>query len=170
MAKNKKQKADLLAKYKDLLKDSKGFIAVNTNKLDNVTIVSVKKELAQANSKFVVIKNTIFKLALQDLNVDPELLSFDGATAIVTYTEDPTVPAKVVKKVLDEQEILEPKFGYVEGQYLDKEAVNRLATIPSREELLAQLVGSLISPVRGFMTVATGNIRGLTQILSQINK
>lgn len=170
MAKSKTQKAELLKTYKEMLANSDGFLAVTTDKLDNITTVQLKKDLAQSGSKFVVVKNTLFKIALQETNINPKILSFDGATAIITYTKDPTIPAKTVNKIFEEKELLEPKFGYVESQILDKEGIIQLAQIPSREELLGQLIGSIISPVRGFMTTVTGNIRGLTQIFSQLKK
>jgi large subunit ribosomal protein L10 len=170
MAKSKQQKADIIAQYRTLLSDNDGFLAVDTNRLDNITTVELKKALRALDSKFVVVKNTVFKIALQDTDIDPDALTFTGATGIITYKKDPTVVAKAVDEVYKEKEILEARFGYVDGKVIDKDMVEQLAQIPPREVLIAKMLGSLTSPISGFMNVVNGNMRGFIQILSQLSE
>lgn len=170
MAKSKEQKKALLDEYKSLLKENKGYITVDTEKIDAVTLTELKLKLKELGSNVTVVKNKIFKIALNDEDQPVETTNFDYQTAVIPYNDDPTQIAKMVKEVQEDTEEFEAKYGVVEGKYLDAKRVMELAEIPSREELLAKLVGSMSSPARGFVTVTNGATRGFTQILQQLSE
>jgi large subunit ribosomal protein L10 len=176
MAKSREAKTALLQKYKQLLADKGGFIAIDSKSIDNVTVTELKKQLRADGGNLTVVKNTVFKIALEEANYPTETSVFDGQTAIVTYDEDPTVIAKSLKKVQKEMkkkldlDLLEAKYGVIEGEFITSERVMQLADIPSREELLAKLLGSMMSPVSGFMNAVTGNARGFVQVLKQLSE
>lgn len=176
MAKSKTQKSELLNKYKDLLKNSNGYILIDTNSLDTLTITKFKMDLEEVNAKYEVIKNSVFKIALQENGQPVETQVFDGPTAVITYSQDPTAPAKLVKKLreeLDKGEVkgkFSPKLGNIEGEYIDADRVMQLADIPSREVLLAQLLGSMNAPLKGVMNAMTDKVRGFTMVLKQLSE
>ncbi len=174
MAKTRAQKEQLLEQYKQILSDSKGYFAVTIDKLDNVTATSLKMDLQQHDSRFIVLKNRIFRIALQDTDLPVEAQTFDGATAIVTYQDDPSVVAKMIKELkkekFPEESTLTMEYGIVDKKYLDTERANQIADLPPREVLLAQMLGSMTAPITGAMNALTGNVRGFVQVLKQLSE
>jgi large subunit ribosomal protein L10 len=170
MAISRNKKTELLDEYKQIIKDHSGYFLVRSDSIDTATVTELKKELKDNNANFKVLKNTIFKIALQDTKQPVEIQDFDGATAVIYFDEDPTTPAKLVKDIQEETEEMNARGGVFEGQFLTEAKVMQLAEIPSREELLGMLVGSISAPLTGFMNAATGNIRGLTVALKGISE
>ena len=170
MAKTRSQKTELLEKYKDILKNKSGYLLVNSDKIDTATVTKLKVELKDLDANYAVVKNSIFKVALQEENQPLEAQNIDGPTAIIYFESDPTGPAKLVKETQKETELLDAKGGVFEGQFLSEERVMQLAEIPSKEEILSKLVGSISAPLSGFMNAVTGNIRGLTMVLKGISE
>lgn len=170
MSKTRSQKEELLKKYKELIETRSGYLLVNSDKIDTATVTDLKIQLKDAGANFSVLKNSIFKVALQDKDQPLDIQNFDGPTALITFEQDPTQPAKLVKKVQKDTELLEAKGGVFEGEFLSAERVMQLADIPSREELLSRLVGTMNAPLSGFMNAVTGNVRGFTMVLKGISE
>lgn len=170
MAKTRSQKTELLNKYKDILKNKTGYFLVNSDKTDTTTVSKLKMELKNVDANYAVLKNTLFKVALQDSKHPLEAQDIEGPTAIIYFDEDPTAPAKLIKEVQKETKLLDAKSGVFEGEFLTETQVMQLAEIPTREVLLAQLVGTLNAPLSGFMNAAKGNVRGLTMVLKGISE
>jgi large subunit ribosomal protein L10 len=170
MAKTRAQKTELLDKYKDILKNKGGYFLVNSDKTDTTTVLDLKMKLKDVDANYTVVKNSLFKVALQDTDQPLQTQELEGPTAIIYFDEDPTAPAKLVKEVQKEKELLNPKGGVFEGEFLSEKRVMQLAEIPSKEVLLSQLVGSINAPLTGFMNAVTGNIKGLTVVLKGISE
>jgi large subunit ribosomal protein L10 len=170
MAKTRAQKTELLKKYKDILENKGGYFLVNSDKTDTSTILDLKMKLKDVDANYAVVKNSLFKVALQDTKQPLKTQDLEGPTAIIYFDEDPTAPAKLVKEVQKEKEVLEAKGGVYEGEFLTEEKVMQLAEIPTKEILLGQLVGTMSAPLTGFMNAVTGNVRGLTVVLKGISE
>jgi len=170
MAISRKNKTELLKKYKDILKNKEGYFLVRSDNIDTATVTELKKELKNNNANFRVLKNTIFKIALQDTEQPVEIQNFDGATAVIYFDQDPTIPARLIRDIQEETEQMNAKGGVFEGEFLSEEKVIQLAEIPSRQELLGMLVGSMSAPLTGFMNAVTGNIKGLTVALKDMSE
>ncbi len=170
MSKSRTQKEELLTRYKDVIENKTGYLLVNSDKIDTSTVTKLKIALKNAGANFTVLKNSIFKVALQDTNQPLQVQEFDGPTALITFEQDPTEPAKLVKKVQKDMELLSPRSGVYQGEFLTAERVMQLADIPSREVLLSRLVGTMNAPLSGFMNAITGNVRGLTMVLKGISE
>lgn len=170
MSKNRNQKEQLLSKYKELLENKSGYLLVNSDKIDTSTVTKLKIQLKDAGANFIVVKNSIFKVALQETDMPLQAQEFNGPSAIISFEQDPTGPAKLVKKTQKETELLDPKGGIFEGEFLTAERVMQLADIPSREVLLGRLLGTMVGPLSGFMNAVTGNVKGFTVALSEISK
>ena len=93
-----------------------------------------------------------------------------GPLAMVSSDTDPVVAAKLISEFIKENRIMEIKGGLVEGKVIDAEGVKSLANLPSREVLLARLLGSMQSPITGFVTVLQGNIRNLVYALDAVRQ
>jgi large subunit ribosomal protein L10 len=170
MAKTRSQKTELLDKYKDILKNKGGYLLVNSDKTDTTTVLDLKMKLKDIDANYTVVKNSLFKVALQDTKQPLQTQELEGPTAIIYFDEDPTVPAKLVKEVQKEKKILSAKGGVYEGEFLTEERVMQLAEIPTKEVLLSQLVGTINAPLTGFMNALTGNVKGLTVVLKGISE
>lgn len=171
MAKSRAQKNALLETYKELLERSSGFFAVNTEGMNAEVVTKLKKKLkTEANSNVYVVKNSVFKMALEDAGYPVEASTFTEQTAIIGYGEDPTIVAKLIKDVQKESEKLDAKFGVFQGKYTDAERAMALAEIPPREVLLAKLLGSMQAPLSGFASVSTGNARGFVRVLQELSE
>ena len=170
MAISHDKKTELLERYKEILTNHEGYFLVNSGSIDTGTVTQLKKELKEGGADITVLKNTIFKIALQDTKQPVEIQTFDGATAIIYFGEDPTTPAKLIKKIQDDQELLQTRGGVYEGDFLSEDQVMQLADIPSRDVLLGMLVGTMSAPLTGFMNAITGNVKSLTVALKGISE
>ena len=92
----------------------------------------------------------------------------NGPTAIAISLTDPVAPSKLLTKFDKDFEKFSLKAGVVEGKVIDVDGVKSLSLLPSKEQLLAQILGSLKSPLTGLVNVLNGNIRGLVVALSAI--
>src|SRR5690606_26165992 len=101
-----------------LIESKSGYLLVNSDKIDTATVTGLKIQLKDVDANFTVLKNSIFKVALQETNQPLQVQEFDGPTAMISFQEDPTAPAKLVKKMQKETELLEPRSGVYEGEFL----------------------------------------------------
>jgi len=133
-------------------------------------ITNLRGELRKDGSTYSVVKNTLFKIAAGD-ELAKQLDAFlAGPTGIVFAGTDPVAPAKAIKQFADERKKLGIKAAYIDGRLVDAKQVDALASLPPRIELLAKLVGSLASPLRGLVTVLSGNQSGLVRVLNAIRE
>ena len=119
---------------------------------------AMRKKLREANVDYTVYKNTLIKRAIEGTEFAPLAEVLDGPSAIAISKEDATAPARVLKEVIDEFKKMEFKAGVVEGNYFDQEGIKEIASIPSRDVLIAKFMGSIQSPVskavRTFQAIA----------------
>lgn len=129
----------------------------------------LRAEMKHNDGNFRVVKNAMFKLAAAQVFEDLDLSSIDGPIAVAVGYSDQVVPAKTIANHVKQYEVLQPLGAVNEfGQWLTAEEVERLATLPSRDQLTAQLVGTLAAPISGFVTVLEGNLRGLVTALDAV--
>jgi large subunit ribosomal protein L10 len=170
MAKTRKEKKELLQKYKDTLTQNPNYILVNMHGVGMTEVTQLKKQLRELDAQFFVVKNTLFKIAARETEQPNPLQEMENATGVIVCGEEVTKPAKILKDLQDEFETLNTKFGVLFGDITESQKVAALADIPSREVLLGKLAGSLISPLRSFISTARGNVRNFTQVLSKVKE
>lgn len=119
---------------------------------------AMRKKLREANVDYTVYKNTLVKRAIDGTEFAPLAEVLEGPSAIAISQEDATAPARVLNEVIKDFKKMEFKGGIVEGEYFDKEGIQQIADIPSREVLIAKFMGSVQSPVsklvRTFQAIA----------------
>lgn len=170
MAQTKEQKKNSLEKITENIDKQKSMVFVDYKGLKASDIFKLRKILKEAGCKIIIGKKTLLGLALKDKNIDFKVKDLEGQIALVFGLEDELSPAKLSYKFSKEKESLKILAGYFENKVIDAESVIVLAQIPSRQELLAKVVGSISSPVSGFVNVLQGNIRNLVYALSAIKK
>ncbi len=117
-----------------------------------------------------VVKNRLARIAADDSEMSVMKDHLKGPTAILFGSESQVAPAKLVVEFAKENNAMEIKGGFVDGQYLDPNQVLALSKTPSRDELLAMMMGSLNSPARGLACILSGVIAGLARTIEAVAK
>jgi large subunit ribosomal protein L10 len=132
-------------------------------------ITRLRGELRKDGTTYSVVKNTLFRIAAGDLASQVEAF-LAGPTGVVFAGSDPVAPAKALKTFSDTVKKVGIKAAYIDGRVIDAKQVDTLARLPSKIELLASLVGTLANPLRGLVTVLSGNQSGLVRVLDAIRE
>lgn len=114
---------------------------------------ALRKKMREAGVIYKVYKNTMIKRAVAGTEFEALVPDLEGPTAIAISKEDATAPIRVLNNVAKEAEALEFKGAVVEGTLYDIDGIKSLASIPSREELISKLLGSLQSPITNLARV-----------------
>ena len=124
-------------------------VVVAYNGISVADDTKLRKELREAGVHYVVEKNSMLRFAFKNMGIDAFDEVLHGTTAVALSKDDQTAPARVLGKFAeDHEDFFNLKAGYVEGVAYDAAGVEKLSKIPSRETLLAQLVGSLQGPIQ----------------------
>ena len=113
----------------------------------------LRKEMREAGIIYKVYKNTMVRFAIEGTEFEALKDDLEGPNAIAISKEDATAPARILAKFAKEAEALEIKCGIVEGTYYDQAGIKAISSIPSREELLSKLLGSMQAPIANFARV-----------------
>ena len=143
----KKEKVDKLT---ELLKNSAAGVLVDYKGITVEEDTKLRKELREGGVHYFVEKNTLLLRAFQNCGIEGLEESLNGTTAIALSNDDQTAPARILGKFAEQagDEKFNLKAGYVEGTVYDQAGVVALSKIPSKDTLLAQLVGSLQGPLQ----------------------
>jgi large subunit ribosomal protein L10 len=155
------------------LKAAKSVVLINYAGLTVKAQQDLKKRLKEVEAKMVVVKNTLLKRAAENAKLDKELLTEEiltGQTALVISTNDSVSPLQVLGKFAKEYEILKFKVGIVDNTFQNEEALTKISTLPSRDALLGQLLGALMSSQYGLVGTLNANMQKLVSVLSEASK
>lgn len=146
-------------------------IAIVT-KYQGITVAHVTELRAKLRAEditFKVYKNTLAQRALDELNLSEVAGFMDGPTAWA-FSKDPVAPAKILKSFSKDVDAIAMQGGILEGKAVDAQMLTRLADLPAREQLLAQVVGTIAAPLRNFVGVLSAVPRNLVNVLDQVRK
>lgn len=161
-------KIDAVAEIGEKFASSQGMLLVDYRGLSVKKAEELRRSLREAGSELKVYKNNLVKIVLEEQKVEglDELLA--GPTACVFIEGDPVAPAKAIKDFAKENPLLEIKGGYTSGNVLSVDQVIAIADLPSREELIAKLLGTLNNPVTKVVRVINGPATSLVTALKAI--
>ena len=165
---NRDNKEQLVAELAEKLASAKAAFLADYRGLNVEQLNKLRSELRAAGVEYRVVKNTLLRLAAQGTGaaaLDPFL---EGPTAIAIAGQDPVAPAKILSEFAKTNAKFELKGGALEGKTLSVEDVKALAELPSREQLLAMMLGSLNAPATNFVGVLAAIPRSLVQVLAAI--
>ena len=135
------------------VKDAQSVVVVDYRGLTVDQDTKLRKELREAGVTYKVYKNTMMNFAFKGTDFESLAPVLEGPSAIAISKDDATAPARIVAKFAENAPALEIKAGVVEGTFYDAEGMKAIAKIPSRNELLSRLLGSLQSPMANFARV-----------------
>ena len=171
MAKTKQQKEKAVKDYIQKLKDAKGAVFANFDGLKVKEIEELRKKCREQGIDYLEEKKTLMKLAFKEVGIqDADPKTFKKGIATVFGYEDEVAPAKIVGEFSKGHEALHPVGGILESQYIDVAKVVELSKLPSKQELLAKVVGSIQAPVSGFVRVFSGTLRSFVCVVNAIKE
>ena len=135
------------------VKDAASVVLVDYRGLTVAQDTELRKQLREAGVIYKVCKNTMMKRAFEGTEFAGLEEYLEGPSALVVSKDDATAPARIICKFAKTAEALEVKAGVVEGNVYDAAGINELSKVPSREELLGKLLGSIQSPITNFARV-----------------
>ncbi len=146
-------KQPIVAAIAEDVKGAQSVVIVDYRGLTVAEDTELRKQLRDAGIIYKVCKNTMMKRAFEGTEFEGLAQYLEGPSAMAVSKDDATAPARILCKFAKTAEKLEVKAGVVEGKVYDEAGVKELSAIPSREELLSKLLGSIQSPIANFARV-----------------
>lgn len=167
MALTKIQKEKIIAELKDKIARQKAMVFATIAGVKVKDLSNLRKEMKSKGCELKVAKKTLISLVLKgnDIEMDPKKLK--GEVAIGFGYLDQVQPFKIMYDFSKGNENLKILDGLMDGAFLTQEKALALAVLPTKDQLLSRLVGSLAAPMSGMVSVLQGNLRNLVYVLSQ---
>ena len=171
MPKTKIQKQAIVTDLTERVSKAKSLVFTDYQGMTMSQMQTLRISLEDLSAQFSVTKNNLLKIALKEngLKVDDDAV-FSGSIATLFSYGDEIAPIKALTKALKDAGIGKTKAGFLATEYLTDAQVNKLAQLPSKDELRAKVVGALGSPLYGIVGVLQANLRNLVYALDQIRK
>jgi len=158
---------DLIAK----LKESKGVVLTDYQGMNVSQISSLRNELREKKVEFKIVKNTLMEKASEELNVEDLTKDLIGCTAIAFSGEDGVAPARLLKEYFKKNKIdLKVKSGLIDGRVFSSRKIMEIASLPSKDVLIAQMINGVKSPLYSLVFVLQGPLKGLIYTLEAVRK
>jgi large subunit ribosomal protein L10 len=170
MAVSRKEKEASLTSLTEDLKTAKGVVFTEYRGMTVKQLDAIRKKLRKENVKYQVVKVTLLRKALAALGINSDNLKYSGPVALAVSTEEETAPARILKSLTKENPLLILDGGIFNNELVGLDIVTKLATLPTKEQLLGQLLSVLQGPARGLVTVLSGNTRNLLNVLNAIKE
>lgn len=170
MPKTREQKEEIVAEMADKLSRMKSAVFTSISGYTMEDANTLREKGQTQGVELAVAKKTLLARALEKNGFTLEKGGFEGSILTTISYDDEISAAKLMATFAKDREGIRIVGGILEGRMVDAAAVNQLASLPSKEELLAKLVGSLNAPVSGFVNVLAGNLRGLVYTLNAIKE
>lgn len=166
---NQKNK-DAVNDLKEKISKSKSLVFAEYHGMDSNKVNELRKAVREAGAELEVTKNTLLKVALKEQGLDDEQVaqSLTGPVATVFAYNDAVAPIKALTEFIKKFELPVIKSGIVDGVFAPQEKITLLSQLPSRDELIAKVVGSLKSPLYGLVNTFAGTNRKFVYALSAI--
>lgn len=162
------RKEEIVKELTEKIKSSKSIVFADYRGVKTNDINDLKSRLKKEGTNLTVVKKKLVDLSLKNAQIEVDIKSMEGQLAITISDNDEVAPARVLSKFAKENENLKILGGVLGVKGMSAQEVNALAKLPSKEEMLAKLVGTLNAPVSGFVNVLAGNMRGLVNVVKAI--
>ena len=167
----KDQKKKIIENLSDKFSKSKVIVFLGFQGLSVKENIELRRKLRDENIDYKVAKKTLIKKGLEDAKVlgDNEL-DLEGPVAVAVGYDDEVAPARLSNEYARSNKKLKLLGGFIATKYMDAKEIKALALLPGKDQLRAQLVGTINAPVSGFVNVLAGNIRGLVNVLKAVGE
>ena len=161
------EKAAKVSELKDLMTGSKGVILVDYCGLTVAEDTDLRRKMREAGVTYMVAKNTFVRIAAKEAGIEGLDSFLEHNTALAFSAED---PAKILSEFAKDHKALEIKAGILDGAVIGLDEVKALADLPSREVLLAKLIGSMQAPISGLVNVLHGTLRNFVYVVDAVRQ
>ena len=164
------QKKKLVEDVASKMQNSIAGVLVNYQGITVENDTALRASLRKAGVEYTVVKNTLLSKACDIVGFVDMKSSLTGMSAIAFSETDPVAAAKILSEYAEKHDNYKIKLGFVQGKVISSDEVSTLAKLPSKEELIAKMLGSMNAPISGLVTVLNGNIKGLVVALNAIKE
>lgn len=166
---NRQQKEAVVAQVKQDLQQSQAMFIVGTKGLTVAAVQSLRGQLFANNSKMQVVKNTLLKRAIAEMEVGKELEPlFNDQIAVIFAKEEAPAVAKILYDIADKDKVLSLKGGALDARFMNASQIEALAKLPSKEVLLATLCGTMNAPLTNYVRLLNELIARFVRVLKAI--
>lgn len=166
----KENKIEGVKNIRSEMDSSKIIIITDHSGLKVVQMTQLRRKLWDVDAQYQVIKNTLASIALKGEEEEKIKNVLNGPTSMIFGKGDIVSPAKIISSFIKENEKPSIKGAFMEGRFLEPADVKKIASLPSKEILLSQMLASMNSPITSFVRVIQGPIRKLVYALEEIRK
>ncbi len=167
---NIKAKEPVVQEIKEKLEAAQSVVLTDYRGLDVAEVTDLRNKLRDAGIEFKVVKNTLTRIAANQIGLEGLDPYLEGPTALAFSEKDPVAPAKILSEFAKTHKDLEIKAGILDGKVIGVEGIKALADLPSREVLLARVLGGMQAPMYGFAGVLQGTLRSLVYVLEAVRQ
>ena len=164
------EKIEAVDTLKEKLSAAKGLVLADFTGLTVSEANELRRKCREAQVEYKVVKNTIARLAVKASGIEDLEQHFQGPVAVALSETDSVAPARVLAAFRKEVQKLTFKAGYLEGRLFSPEEVREIAALPSREGLLAQVIGAVQAPMGQIVWTIEGVLRDLVSVIEQASK
>ena len=166
------EKQTTVVELKEKLAQTKGAVLINYRGITVAQDTKLRRKFREAGVEYRVVKNTLTRIAAKEIGIEGMEAYLEGPTAMAYSAVDPVAPARIISEFIKESKLqtVEIKAGLVEGKVIDANGVKALASLPSREVLIAQVLAGFQTPIVGIVNVLQGTIRNAVYVLEAIRK
>jgi len=162
-----RQKKDVLVnEYVEKLQRSQAVIVAEYRGLTTKQLQVLRRDLRNAQSELAVAKNTLIGRALTEVGLPAPESLFTGPVAVTFCYDEVSAPAKVITKFAKDSKVMILRGGLLGQSVFDEAGVQSLTELPSKDQLRAQVIGTLQAPIGGLVNVLAGTLRGLMNVLN----
>ena len=168
---NRSEKEEMVSQIKKNFSNASAVYLVNYHGVNVEEISGLRREFLKENVTYKVFKNTLVKKAIAELGEYDELNNLlEGMIGIAFVEENYVAPAKIIKKFSDDKKKLEFKGCYIESSFYGEDQLKVLASMPTKDEVMASIVGSIASPASGIVGSLNAVIRDLVSVIDEVGK
>jgi large subunit ribosomal protein L10 len=168
--KNREQKATAISEFSEGIGSARNAYVLDFKGITVPQVTELRRQVRESGSQYVVIKNTLALIAVKDTPLQKLTGHFSGMTAIAYNATDPVALAKVLTKFAKDVPTVQFKGALLAGQVVEATEIQKIANLPSREELISKLLYLMQHPIRGLAVVLNGTIRNIAVVLNEIAK
>jgi large subunit ribosomal protein L10 len=165
----KPEKVAAVAEIKERIENNEVAIMSTYIGINVAKVTNLRRKMRENGIEYKVYKNTLATIALQELGLEKAAPMMTGPTAWA-FSKDPVAPAKILKEFHKESEFVKMVGGVLSGQVVNAGKLEQLADLPSREQLVAQVVGTIAMPLRNLAGALNALPRNLANVVDQIRE
>jgi large subunit ribosomal protein L10 len=163
-------KKQVVLEIKDKMENAQGVVFYDYRGLTVAEVSDLRNQFREAGVEYKVLKNSMLKRAAEMLEIEGLDEYLSGPTAVAFGFSDPVAPAKILVEYIKKLKRTEIKSGLLDGRVIGIEEIRNLADLPSKEQLLAMLAGTLNAPITGFARSLSGIISKLGYALNAVKE